>query len=117
MFVRDAIAHQVLITTDPGELIAIAEAKMENAAISALLVYDKKEFVGIVAKADVAHSMFGQFGNKVGDIMTKADKVIFVKTSDTLEYCKELMRQKHIHHLVVKDENSEIVGIISSLDT
>lgn len=115
--VRDIIRGQVLEKVPPGELIMQALQRMETKLISALLVFDRQEFVGIVTVVDIAHSGHGQAGGEVKDIMTPAKKVKFIGQGATLHECAvEMKKAGHIHHLPVKDSNGEVVGIVSSLD-
>lgn len=114
--VRDIVSGQALETIRPDELVMEALRRMEFKRISALLVFNGNKFVGIVTMTDIAHSGHGQDGSEVRSIMTPAEKVITVTYDDSPEDCSNIMRDRHIHHLVVKDEKGNVVGIVSSLD-
>ncbi len=117
MNVSDLIEGQILRTISPPEPIMQALDKMESWAISALLVFEKNKFLGIITMVDIARAWHGQDGGTVNDIMTKADKVKFVTPEANLFQCSQAMDEGgHIHHLPVMDSHRKVVGIISSLD-
>lgn len=116
--VSEILANQVLVTITPDSPIYDALKKMEKAPVGSILVFgrDDNEFLGIVTMTDIATSAFGQNGGTVRDIMTPASKVIFVTSNVGLNVCREIMRTKHIHHLVVKNDLGDVVGVMSSID-
>ena len=51
---------------------------------------------------------------RISTIMTK--EVVTVKPEDSLEVAREMIFDKHFHHLPVVDENNMLKGIITSWD-
>lgn len=114
--VKDIVRGQVLESITPGHPIIDALHQMEGKRVSALLVFDKDHFLGIVTMVDIATAYYGQSGGTVADIMTPAEKVVFVNYDDGLRRCSDIMKSLHIHHLVVRDAQGVVGGVVSSLD-
>jgi CBS domain-containing protein len=85
--------------------------------VSALLVLDGKDLVGIVTERDIARNVVlaGRTAKEtaVGEIMTR--NVIYVRPDQTIEECMALMTERRIRHLPVI-EGKELVGILSIRD-
>lgn len=113
--VGDLVLGQILETVSPHNLILDALRRMETKRIHSLLVFEGGQFLGIVTMTDIASSMFGR-KHLVKDIMTPAEAVLSVTLTEGVRKCSDLMRSKQIHHLVVKDAEGVVVGVISSID-
>jgi len=103
-----------VLSVSPDASVFEAIELMSTKNVGALLVLKDNKLVGVISERDYARKVFLQ-GRKsketrVGDIM--ADKVIYVKPSDSVEYCMALMTDKHIRHLPVMAED-ELVGLVS----
>lgn len=116
MKVKDVMFGQALETVTPKSLIIDALRQMETKRIHSLLVFDGPQFMGIVTMTDIATTMFGQDGSFVEDIMTPTEKVICVSPNDGLRKCRDIMKKRRIHHLIVKDDGGKVIGVISSID-
>lgn len=115
--VRDLVSGQNLETISPNTPIINALRRMEFKIIHSLLVFEKDQFCGIVTMTDIAVKTYGK-NNPVliKDIMTPSDKVTYVHYDDGLQECRELMKRYKIHHLVVKDAEGKVKGVISTFD-
>ena len=73
---------------------------------------------GIITSTDISDKIVAAERNpaeiKVSEIMTSP--LITIERSATLKECAELMKKKRIHHLPVRDDNGELVGMISATD-
>lgn len=116
--VSGVISGQALETVGPKNTIVDALSRMESKRIHSLLVFDGEEFVGIVTMSDIAHAHYGQIGGEVEHIMTKAANTVFVNENDTVQKCSQMIREskRHLHHLVVKNDNNQVVGVVSTVD-
>jgi CBS domain-containing protein len=107
---KDAMVYSV----EPGLIVVDALRLMADKRVGAVLVLDSGKLVGIFSERDYARKIAlmdrSSRNTPVEDVMT-AD-LVCVGPSDTLEYCMELMTNKHIRHLPVL-ENNELVGLIS----
>jgi CBS domain-containing protein len=85
--------------------------------ISAVLVFDGNDLVGIVTERDVVRGVVleGKVAKDtaVSEIMTRS--VIFVRPEQTIEECMALMTERRIRHLPVID-GSQVAGIVSIRD-
>jgi len=85
--------------------------------VSAVLVLDGKDLVGIVTERDIARNVVlaGRTAKEttVGEIMTR--NVIYVRPDQTIEECMALMTERRIRHLPVIEGN-DLVGILSIRD-
>lgn len=90
---------------------------MSEKNIGAILIIENTVLLGILSERDYARkiALKAKSSKKtfVNEIMVK--DVVTVNTSDSLEYCMELMNSKRVRHLPVS-ENGIIIGIISISD-
>lgn len=119
--VGDLILGQDLKTIGPKESIFDAQRRMEESGVHSLLVFEggkpeSGQFLGIVTMTDTASSMFGQNDGTVRSIMTHADEVQFVSVTTPLAIGAQFMRKYEKHHMVVRDLEGKVVGVISSMD-
>ena len=86
----------------------------EEKNIGALLVIRGERLEGIFSERDYARkvALKGESSHKIAvkDIMTS--DLVCVKPDQSIEECMELMTNKHVRHLPVK-ENNKLVGLIS----
>ena len=85
--------------------------------ISAVIVLDGSQLIGIVTERDVARSVVltGTTANAtaVSEIMTR--DVLVVRPEHTIEECMALMTERRIRHLPVL-EGTRLIGILSIRD-
>jgi CBS domain-containing protein len=102
--------HSVL----PGATVYEALQKMAEEGIGALAVLEAQELVGIVSERDYARKVVlaGRHSRdtSVRDIMT--ENVICVSSDLRVDASMSIMTQKHVRHLVVRDEG-KVNGLIS----
>lgn len=98
----------------PGTTVYEALQKMAQEGIGALVVLDDRELAGIVSERDYARKVIlkGRHSRDtpVRDIMTK--NVICVGSDRGIDASMSIMIDKHVRHLVVRDD-SRITGVIS----
>jgi signal-transduction protein with cAMP-binding, CBS, and nucleotidyltransferase domain len=117
--VRDWMMDLVIFV-DPNTSVTEALALMRRRYINSLIVNRTKDNsdYGIVTSIDICDKIVAQDQNPdeitVREIMTSP--LITVNKDMTLKECSIMMRENHIHHLPVCDDNSMIVGMISSTD-
>ncbi len=87
---------------------------MADKNVGALLVMDNDEVVGIFSERDYARRVVlynkSATDTPVREVMIS--DVFYVKPDDKIEFCMELISDKHIRHLPVL-EDGNLVGIIS----
>ncbi|MFB3118757.1 MAG: CBS domain-containing protein [Myxococcota bacterium] len=98
----------------PGTTVYEALQKMAQEGIGALVVLDDRELAGIVSERDYARKVIlkGRHSRDtpVRDIMTK--NVICVGSDLGIDASMSIMIDKHVRHLVVRDDG-RITGVIS----
>lgn len=117
--VRDWMMDLVVFI-DPDATVTEALALMRRRYINSLIVNrtDTNPEYGIVTSIDVSDKIVAQERNpgdlKVREIMTSP--LITVHQDMSLKDCSRVMREHHIHHLPVVDENGAILGMIAAQD-
>jgi len=99
-----------------SENISVLEALkvMTEKNISAVLVMEDEQLRGIFTERDYARKIILQ-GKSSKDTLIKEAMTanpIAINLSDSIDYCMELMTDKHIRHLPVV-ENGEVKGMVS----
>ena len=98
----------------PSAMVVEALKLMAESGVGALLVLENDKLVGLFSERDYARKIAlmdrSSRTTEVRQVMT-AD-LICVSPTDKMEYCMQLMTDKHIRHLPVL-ENEKLVGLIS----
>jgi CBS domain-containing protein len=108
----DDIMVPLVMTTTPHRSIGHVREVMSEHRVSCIPVVDSEEEpVGIVTSTD----LLGDFPDSkpVGQVMS--DKVLTVPRYADPSLAARIMRNHHVHHLVVTHEK-KLVGIVSSFD-
>lgn len=113
--------HEILKTkgsavysTTPDAIVYDALAMMVAKNVSALLVMENEQLVGIFSERDYARKVVlkGKTSKqiRIGEIMTV--ELITVTPDSSIDTCMRLMTSRFIRHLPVLD-NKRLVGVIS----
>lgn len=115
--VRDILNSKPNATTysvEPGAMVVEALQLMADKTVGALLVLESGKLVGIFSERDYARKVAlmdrSSRTTEIRQVMTS--NLICVSPADTMEYCMELVTNKHIRHLPVL-ENGQLLGMIS----
>jgi predicted transcriptional regulator len=116
MLIAQIVPERKLITIQHDETIKNAAIIMKNEKVSSLLVKKDDEIVGIVTERDVVYSIANgiHYDEKVEKIMTK--NLITIEANKDVSEAVILMLNKNVRHLVVKDKDNKIIGVISVRD-
>ncbi|ODR98345.1 histidine kinase [Methyloceanibacter superfactus] len=112
------IKGRIYKTVRPDETVQEFAKHLKDERIGAMIVtHDGYTLDGIISERDIAYGL-SKFGDKlpnmkVSELMTKV--VIVCTTEDSIDDVMNLMTQRRIRHLPVKDSD-ELVGIISMGD-
>jgi CBS domain-containing protein len=113
---------QQLLSTKPLQVFSVLESTsvlealqvMMEKNISALLILDGQKLSGIFTERDYARKivLHGKSSSETSmkEVMT-ADPIT-VKPTDSIEWCMQIMTDKHIRHLPVADEY-QTIGMVS----
>jgi CBS domain-containing protein len=115
--VRDIVAGKEPITVSSQVPVADAARVMAAHHIGALPITDGDRLVGIFTERDVLTRIIATGRNPasttVGDVMSST--LVVASINESCETCLERMRQAHIRHLIVLD-NDRMAGIVSMRD-
>ncbi|MDR6786347.1 CBS domain-containing protein [Pedobacter africanus] len=113
---------QQLLSTKSAQIFSISENSsvldalklMMEKNISALLILEDKQLLGIFTERDYARKIIlhgkSSAETPIREVMTA--EPITVLPSDTIEFCMGLMTDKHIRHLPVMQDNL-LYGMVS----
>lgn len=111
-----------MLDTKQARIISVAEnvsvldalKVMTDKNISAVLVMENDKLLGIFTERDYARKIILQGKSSkdtlISEVMTA--NLITISLRDTIDYCMELMTDKHIRHLPIVD-NNEVKGMVS----
>lgn len=115
------IVQQVL-NTKPVQIYSVDRSTsvlgalkiMNEKNISALLIMENGQLLGIFTERDYARKIILQGKSSKETLISEAmtENPISVSPNDTIELCMEIMTDKHIRHLPVKDAD-QTVGMVS----
>lgn len=110
----------LVVFVDPDQTVYEILSIMRRRYINSVLVRksDKNPDYGIITSRDISDKIVAENRNPkeltVKDIMSSP--VVAVRQDLSIKECAMLMREKHIHHLPVIDENGLIIGMVSASD-
>jgi len=117
MIVRELMSRRVEWTT-PSTTLADAARRMRDSNIGCLPIGEGDIFIGILTEKDFTARATAEGLNPttttVNQIMTRS--VIYCQEDDSIENVLNKMRNRHIHHLPVRDQSNAVVGIVSLSD-
>lgn len=109
--------HVSIISVNPQTTVSEAITLMTDTDISALMVIDNDQVVGIVTERDyvrrVARLQLAPELTKVGQVMTR--NLLTVTPQDRTRFCMQLMIEKNLRHLPVL-EDGKLIGLLSIRD-
>jgi CBS domain-containing protein len=102
----------------PTTTLIEAARHMLNNNIGCLLVGENDAFIGIVTEKDFARrgtaQGLGPSTNSVRQIMTRG--IYYCQEGDTAEDAMQLMDDRQVHHLPVRNAADQVTGIVSLSD-
>lgn len=120
MKVADLLAKkgQNVLIVKANESVGMLARKLQQFRVGVMVVsHDGRSIEGIVSERDIAYSLAERRGElhllPVSALMTR--RVITCRPDSTVSEAMQLMRQHHIRHLPVVDDDG-LVGIVSIRD-
>lgn len=106
------LMQESVVTTSPESSLGEVRRMMSEADISSVPVVDSgNEVVGIVTTSDLAEDY--DDGTRISELL--GEHVYTVPAYNPVHIAARVMRNHHIHHVVVTHEQ-KVVGIVSSFD-
>lgn len=128
MYVKDYMVTNV-VTVNSDTLVTDAQDIMKRHDVRRLPVVDRGRLVGLVTMPDIKeaapssatslsiwelHYLLAKL--KVGEIMTKASKLVTVPPETTIEDAARVARQHKIGSLLVVEDKDHLVGLLTDTD-
>ncbi len=110
----------LVVFVDPDQTVYEILSIMRRRYINSVLVRksDNNPDYGIITSRDISDKIVAENRNPkeltVKDIMSSP--IVAVRQELSIKECAMLMREKHIHHLPVIDENGLVIGMVSASD-
>jgi len=117
--VRDWMMDLVVFV-DPDQTVYEILSIMRRRYINSVLVRksENNPDYGIITSRDISDKIVAENQNpkeiKVSDVMSSP--IVSVPQKLSILDCAKLMRDKHIHHLPVRDDAGLIIGMVSASD-
>ena len=114
-FVKD-IMNKSVLTVDKSVSLQEAAQKMSDSAIGCVIVTQKSKPIGIITERDYVTKVAADgmpLFTEVLEVMSSP--LITVSSEETIWDAAEIMKEKKIHKLPVK-ENEKIIGIVTTTD-
>lgn len=106
--------HQTVYTISPDDSVLDALRLLADKNVGALPVVEDNQVVGIVSERDYARKLVlkgrSSAATPVREIMSSP--VVTVEPKQNLEYCMNLMTNRHLRHLPVVS-NGVLLGLLS----
>ena len=103
------------LTVAPGDSVREAALAMTGRRVGAAVVVDGSAVLGVVTERDVLQKVVATGKDAaltpVRDVMSAPARSIGLSTS--VDEAAALMREHHIRHLVVLDDNGRLVGMLA----
>ncbi|EKT4482063.1 CBS domain-containing protein [Pseudomonas putida] len=106
--------HQTVYTIGPDDSVLDALKVLAEKNVGALPVVEGDQVVGIVSERDYARKLVlkgrSSAATPVREIMS--EPVVTVTPGQKLDFCMNLMTERHLRHLPVVD-NGKLLGLLS----
>lgn len=104
-----------VLGVDASATVYEAVAKMVEANVGALLVYEGEMLAGIVTERDYLRRVAVQGRDErttpVREVMTR--ELVYVGPEASIDECMAVMTERRIRHLPVLGDDREVLGIVS----
>ncbi|AJQ49624.1 TPA: CBS domain-containing protein [Pseudomonas putida] len=111
---RTKSQHQTVYTIGPDDSVLDALKMLAEKNVGALPVVEGNQVVGIVSERDYARKLVlkgrSSAATPVREIMSAP--VVTVEPKQKLDFCMNLMTDRHLRHLPVVD-NGKLLGLLS----
>lgn len=116
---KDIPVNKIMATDiheiEASETMASAAEHLKDLNIGALMVTDGNKYVGIVSERDFVYKVAAEKrdpnNTNVSDVMTT--DVTYGHVDDSVHDCYELMAEHEFRHLPIKDDEGDVVGLVS----
>ncbi len=108
------------VCVDPEDMAAEAERLLKTYRVSGLPVVHERQVVGVISQSDlmVAHSseMIGANWDRLRVRHLMTQPAVTVHSEQPVEAAAREMIARHIHRLVVVNDDGQPIGVVTPLD-
>ncbi len=106
-----------MISVLPATTVLDSLRIMADKNIGSVMVIEENKYLGLMTERDYSRKIVLKERSSTDTLVSEimSTDLPHVKTSDTIEYCMQLMSDKNVRYLPVA-ENGEVIGIISIND-
>ena len=110
-------ADKVVTAASTDSVRQVMQSMLSN-KISSVVVKDESEPLGIITKSDLMKAYHDGvcIDDPCSTIMTTADKLETVNLNEDKDKVASILESTHHHHILVVDDKSQFVGLVSSWD-
>lgn len=113
--VKDIMTYGIITIPEDSKVIDVVRIFVEASVHGVVVMNEKNEPLGAVSEIDIPKAFGRDFSKvRVTEIMSSPVKTINMEK--TIKEAGEVMKDKHVHRLMVVDENNRIRGILSVSD-
>eukprot|EP01083_Nonionella_stella_P240346 840266_1 len=103
-------------TAKPGTSLGDIAKQLTKNNCSCIIILEGKKPVGVITKTDITRAFAEEVATNTDAESFMADNLICVKVNTQTDELADLIQKKHVHHLVVVDEDGNFSGVASSWD-
>jgi CBS domain-containing protein len=106
-----------MISVLPATTVLDSLRIMADKNIGSVMVMEENKYLGLMTERDYSRKIVLKERSSTDTLVSEimSTDLPHVKTSDTIEFCMQLMSDKNVRYLPVA-ENGEVIGIISIND-
>ncbi|MBA2328408.1 MAG: CBS domain-containing protein [Flavisolibacter sp.] len=106
-----------MISVLPATTVLDSLRIMADKNIGSVMVIEENKYLGLITERDYSRKIVLKERSSTDTLVSEimSTDLPHVKTSDTIEFCMQLMSDKNVRYLPVA-ENGEVIGIISIND-
>ncbi len=104
-----------VVTVSPADTVAQAARAMVERRVGAAVVLEGERIAGVVTERDVLEKVVatGRDGARVAVREVMTSPALSIGLSSSVEEAAQIMRERHIRHLVVVDGEGRLAGMLA----
>ncbi|MDI6729924.1 MAG: CBS domain-containing protein [Candidatus Altarchaeum sp.] len=113
--VKHIMTYGAITVPENTSVIEVVNILVEGGVHAIVVMNQRREPIGVVSEADIPKAFGRNFDDvQVTEIMSAPPETI--EMDKFVKYAGEIMKNKHIHRLIVVNSSKEMKGILSLTD-
>ena len=113
--VKDVMTYGVVAIPEDSSVMDVARIFVEANVHGVVVMSNRNEPLGVISELDLPKA-FGKDFRQVNVKEIYNTPISTVNMDESIKKAGEIMKEKHIHRLIVVDENNRIRGVLSISD-